>query len=101
MGGLGNWAAVAEHVGTKGQDACRQHYYDIYINCLSFPEPMPAPSMASIDKLQVCLASEVCQQSRLRIYAGIVIVCWPYNCKHPLLRNFDLVHLNATYEIRD
>ena len=54
MAGLGNWAAVAEHVGTKGQDACRQHYYDIYINCQSFPEPMPAPSMASIDKLQVC-----------------------------------------------
>ena len=57
MAGLGNWSAVAEHVGTKGQDACRQHYYDIYINCQSFPEPMPAPSMASIDKLQVCFQS--------------------------------------------
>ena len=59
MAGLGNWAAVAEHVGTKGQDACRQHYYDIYINCQSFPEPMPAASMASIDKLQVCSTNRV------------------------------------------
>lgn len=53
MAGLGNWAAVAEHVGTKGQDACRQHYYGIYINSPAFPEPLSAPSMASIDKLQV------------------------------------------------
>ena len=53
MAGLGNWAAVAEHVGTKGQDACQQHYYEIYINSPAFPEPLPAPSMASIDKLQV------------------------------------------------
>lgn len=53
MAGLGNWAAVAEHVGTKGQDSCRQHYYDIYINSPAFPEPVPAPSMAFIDKLQV------------------------------------------------
>ena len=54
MAGLGNWTAVAEHVGTKSQQACKQHYYDIYINSPAFPEPMPAPSMASIDKLQVC-----------------------------------------------
>lgn len=53
MAGLGNWAAVAEHVGTKGQDSCRQHYYDTYINSPAFPEPVPAPSMAFIDKLQV------------------------------------------------
>ena len=69
MAGLGNWSAVAEHVGTKGQDACRQHYYDIYINCQSFPEPMPAPSMASIDKLQVCfqkLQIPIGQSIRLR-----------------------------------
>lgn len=54
MAGLGNWAAVAEHVGTKNQEACKQHYYGIYINSPAFPEPVPAPSMASIDKLQVC-----------------------------------------------
>ena len=53
MAGLGNWAAVAEHVGTKGQESCRQHYYDIYIDSPAFPEPVPAPSMAFIDKLQV------------------------------------------------
>ena len=53
MAGLGNWAAVAEHVGTKSQDACRQHYYGIYIDSPAFPEPMPAASMASVDKLQV------------------------------------------------
>lgn len=53
MAGLGNWAAVAEHVSTKGQDACKQHYYEIYINSPAFPEPTPAASMACIDKLQV------------------------------------------------
>ena len=53
MAGLGNWASVAEHVGTKSQEACKQHYYNVYINSPAFPEPMPAPSMALIDRLQV------------------------------------------------
>ncbi len=63
MAGLGNWAAVAEHVGTKSQETCKQHYYDIYISSPAFPEPMPAPSMASIDKLQVL--SSLCYRNSL------------------------------------
>lgn len=53
MFGLGNWAAVAEHVGTKGAVDCQQHYTSVYINSPAFPEPMPLASMANINQLQV------------------------------------------------
>jgi hypothetical protein len=54
MFGLGNWTAVAEHVGTKGQEGCRDHYYSVYIDSPAFPEPAPLPSMANVNQLQVC-----------------------------------------------
>ncbi|KAI8469008.1 MAG: hypothetical protein J3K34DRAFT_514672 [Monoraphidium minutum] len=47
--GAGNWGAVAEHVGTKGRDACREHYFATYIDAPSFPLPTPAPEMAGVD----------------------------------------------------
>lgn len=53
MFGLGNWAAVAEHVGTKGAQDCQQHYTSVYINSPAFPEPTPLASMANINQLQV------------------------------------------------
>lgn len=53
MFGFGNWAAVAEHVGTKGQQDCRSHYYSVYIDSPAFPEPAPLPSMANVNQLQV------------------------------------------------
>jgi hypothetical protein len=46
--GPGNWAAVAEHVGTKSTEECQQHYYQIYIQPDSFPLPTPAPEMAGV-----------------------------------------------------
>ena len=76
MAGLGNWAAVAEHVGTKSQEACKQHYYGIYINSPAFPEPMPAPSMASIDKLQVSHLTQ--QKAGCRLNAADR--CWTSRC---------------------
>ena len=30
--GLGNWADVAIHVGTKSKQKCEQHFFDVYIN---------------------------------------------------------------------
>ncbi|EIE22880.1 hypothetical protein COCSUDRAFT_1634, partial [Coccomyxa subellipsoidea C-169] len=52
MFGLGNWAAVAEHVGTKGAADCQQHYTSVYINSPAFPEPTPLASMANVNQLQ-------------------------------------------------
>ena len=49
MYGLGNWEAVAEHVGTKSRDDCCKHYFAIYIQSPSFPRPTPAPEMAGLD----------------------------------------------------
>ena len=57
MFGLGNWAAVAEHVGTKDAHDCQQHYNSVYINSPAFPEPMPLASMANINQLQVCFCT--------------------------------------------
>jgi transcriptional adapter 2-alpha len=48
MYGLGNWAAVAEHVGTKSTTECRRHYFDVYLNSKDFPSPQPAPEMANV-----------------------------------------------------
>ncbi|XP_021718307.1 transcriptional adapter ADA2-like [Chenopodium quinoa] len=39
MYGLGNWAEVAEHVGTKSKSECIDHYDNIYMNSPCFPLP--------------------------------------------------------------
>ncbi|KAK9151266.1 hypothetical protein Syun_009575 [Stephania yunnanensis] len=39
MYGLGNWAEVAEHVGTKSKAQCIDHYTNCYINSTNFPLP--------------------------------------------------------------
>eukprot|EP00963_Diacronema_lutheri_P008386 scaffold748_cov329-Pavlova_lutheri.AAC.17 len=39
MYGLNNWPEVAEHVGTKTNAQCRQHYINTYINVSTFPLP--------------------------------------------------------------
>ncbi|KAJ6317052.1 hypothetical protein OIU78_020183 [Salix suchowensis] len=39
MYGLGNWAEVAEHVGTKNKETCIEHYNNIYMRSQCFPLP--------------------------------------------------------------
>lgn len=39
MYGLGNWAEVAEHVGTKNKETCIEHYTNVYSNSPFFPVP--------------------------------------------------------------
>ncbi|KAE7995238.1 hypothetical protein FH972_000058 [Carpinus fangiana] len=39
MYGLGNWAEVAEHVGTKSKEQCIEHYTNVYKNSPRFPLP--------------------------------------------------------------
>ncbi|EXB98283.1 Transcriptional adapter ADA2 [Morus notabilis] len=39
MYGFGNWAEVAEHVGTKSKAQCIDHYNSIYMNSPCFPLP--------------------------------------------------------------
>ncbi|XP_057960996.1 transcriptional adapter ADA2b [Malania oleifera] len=39
MYGLGNWAEVAEHVGTKSKEHCIDHYTNVYLNSPYFPLP--------------------------------------------------------------
>eukprot|EP00891_Asterochloris_glomerata_P008237 jgi/Astpho2/8237/fgenesh1_pg.00122_%23_16_t len=53
MSGLGNWAAVAEHVGTKSKEVCKEHYLQIYVGSPHFPQPRPVPEMAGMDHLQM------------------------------------------------
>lgn len=40
MYGLGNWAEVAEHVGTKNKEQCINHYRSVYLNSPFFPLPV-------------------------------------------------------------
>ena len=39
MYGLGNWADIADHVGTKTLEDCRDHYIKYYINSTAYPLP--------------------------------------------------------------
>ncbi|KAH9609448.1 hypothetical protein KSS87_001845 [Heliosperma pusillum] len=39
MYGLGNWAEVAEHVGTKSKEQCITHYRSVYLDSPFFPLP--------------------------------------------------------------
>ncbi|KAK6269149.1 hypothetical protein QUC31_013309 [Theobroma cacao] len=39
MYGLGNWAEVAEHVGTKTKEKCIEHYDNVYMKSPFFPLP--------------------------------------------------------------
>ncbi|KAE9452772.1 hypothetical protein C3L33_15324, partial [Rhododendron williamsianum] len=39
MYGMGNWAEIAEHVGTKSKQQCIQHYDTTYMNSPYFPLP--------------------------------------------------------------
>ncbi|KAL6636895.1 hypothetical protein ACP70R_024467 [Stipagrostis hirtigluma subsp. patula] len=39
MYGLGNWAEVAEHVGTKSKAQCIEHYTTAYMNSPCYPLP--------------------------------------------------------------
>lgn len=40
MQGLGNWAAVAEHIGTRTKEEVEQHYKSVYIDSPDFPLPV-------------------------------------------------------------
>ncbi|KAM3345185.1 transcriptional adapter ADA2b isoform X1 [Capsicum galapagoense] len=39
MYGMGNWAEVGEHVGTKSKEACVDHFKDAYLDSPYFPLP--------------------------------------------------------------
>ncbi|GAA0163252.1 DNA-binding transcription factor [Lithospermum erythrorhizon] len=39
MYGMGNWAEVGEHVGTKAKASCIEHYRNAYLNSPYFPLP--------------------------------------------------------------
>ena len=42
MFGLGNWKTVAEHVGSKADKECMEHYSNYYLKSPSFPLPQLA-----------------------------------------------------------
>ena len=47
--GLGNWEAVAEHVGRAPAEA-RRHYMSVFVETGAlFPDPAPQPDMAGVD----------------------------------------------------
>ncbi|EJD36036.1 hypothetical protein AURDEDRAFT_188495 [Auricularia subglabra TFB-10046 SS5] len=39
--GMGNWQAVAEHIGTRTKEEVEKHYNDVYIDSPAYPLPMP------------------------------------------------------------
>ncbi|KAF8342031.1 uncharacterized protein EI90DRAFT_3150191 [Cantharellus anzutake] len=39
INGLGNWAAAAEHIGTRTPEEVQQHYHDVYVESQTWPLP--------------------------------------------------------------
>jgi len=38
--GLGNWQAIAEHIGTRTKDEVEDHYKSVYVNSPNWPLPV-------------------------------------------------------------
>jgi transcriptional adapter 2-alpha len=38
--GLGNWQAIAEHIGTRTKDDVEKHYKQVYIDSPDWPLPV-------------------------------------------------------------
>lgn len=76
MYGLGNWPAVAEHVGVKSKEAVRAHYRQIYLLSKHFPEPEPAPQMANVPLLYprssiLCLVVKVAMRAQIALLLSV------------------------------
>ena len=56
MYGLGNWAEVAEHVGTKNKEACIEHYRNVYLNSKTFPLPVWYTSYKAASSSLLCIS---------------------------------------------
>eukprot|EP01118_Nematostelium_gracile_P018259 TRINITY_DN8065_c0_g1_i1.p1 TRINITY_DN8065_c0_g1~~TRINITY_DN8065_c0_g1_i1.p1 ORF type:complete len:443 (-),score=90.43 TRINITY_DN8065_c0_g1_i1:87-1346(-) len=52
MYGFGNWSDVSDHVGTKGAQDCKQHYFDTYINVPTAPLPDMTHILTTPESLQ-------------------------------------------------
>lgn len=46
--GLGNWAKVSEHVG-RAEEACKEHYFSVYIDTDTFPIPRVSSELRGVD----------------------------------------------------
>lgn len=40
MHGLGNWADIAEYIGSRTKEECEKHYMEVYVNSESWPLPV-------------------------------------------------------------
>lgn len=41
--GIGNWQAIAEHVGTRAKDEIEKHYNEVYVDSPDWPLPVSQP----------------------------------------------------------
>jgi len=78
MYGMGNWAEVAEHVGTKNKEACIEHYRNVYLNSPFFPLPV----------CQALSEAAISASYHIRLYKGIL------NADHSYL----LGHVSCCWE---
>ena len=39
MVGYGYWKGLADHVGTKTAEECREHYHKVWLDGKSYPDP--------------------------------------------------------------
>lgn len=49
--GLGNWPEISEHVSTKTTEECKQHFFSVYVDTPTFPEPSPPLTREQVDSL--------------------------------------------------
>lgn len=52
MYGMGNWGDVSDHVGTKSNQECKTHYFNVYINVPTAPMPDLSKVLTTAETLQ-------------------------------------------------
>lgn len=50
--GLGNWADIADHIGSRSKEEVAEHYYKIYLESKDYPLPEMNKDFTSVSPLQ-------------------------------------------------
>jgi transcriptional adapter 2-alpha len=75
--GLGNWREVAQHVGTKTTDECSTHFFAVYVDSDSYPQPVdPLPEETIKAALPMPIAPRV-QEKKVVFKPGLSLPMKP------------------------
>lgn len=57
--GLGNWQAIAEHIGTRTKEEVEQHYNSVYIDSPNWPVPVSGIKISTLSHLLTLISKRM------------------------------------------